>query len=271
MGPLDLGAAVALGAVQGVTEFLPVSSDGHLAVGAMVLEIPDMPLAMVVVLHAGTLLATLIVFGKELGELFASMWRGMREPRVWLKSDQGRLVSAIVVACIPTAVIGLLLEDAVESWAHVPWIVGVCLLGTALAVWTTRRGGGTDEVPSLKLALVVGIAQGFAVLPGLSRSGTTIATAMLLGLTGPAAFRYSFLMSLPAVGGALILELRKPGVFDELGVTAWIGSAVALVVGYVALRVLRELIGRGKFWAFALYLVPLGLGLVAYDVFWSHA
>jgi undecaprenyl-diphosphatase len=88
---------------------------------------------------------------------------------------------------------------------------------------------------------------------------------MMLGLTGPAAFRYSFLLSLPAVGGALALQLVKPGVFAEMGVSIWIGAAVALVVGYAALRILRELVGRGKFWAFAVYLVPLALVLIAYD------
>jgi undecaprenyl-diphosphatase len=263
--PLDLASAVILGAVQGATEFLPVSSDGHIAIGALLLSIPDLPLAMVVVLHAGTLLATLLVLGPELWQLVVAFGRGLRTPREYLRTDQGRLLSAIVVASIPTAVIGLVLEDRVESWAHVPWIVGICLLGTAAAVWVTRYGGGAREVPTIPMALLVGVVQGLAVLPGLSRSGTTIACAMMLGLTGPAAFRYSFLLSLPAVGGALALQLLKPGVFEEMGVSIWIGAAVALVVGYAALRILRELVGRGKFWAFAVYLVPLAIVLLAYD------
>jgi undecaprenyl-diphosphatase len=194
------------------------------------------------------------------------MGRGITQPREWWKSDQGRLAVAIVVATIPTGIIGILLEHRVEDWAHQRWIVGACLLGTAAAVWSTRRGGGTEEIPSLRTALLIGIAQGLAVLPGLSRSGSTIALAMALGLSGPAAFRYSFLLSLPAVGGALLLELRKPGVFDELGLTVWLGAAVSLVVGIAALLTLRALIGRGKFWAFALYLVPVGLALIAWDM-----
>src|SRR5690349_2646163 len=105
--PLDVGAAVVLGAVQGLTEFLPVSSDGHIAIGAFLMDIPDLPLAAVVVLHAGTLLATLIVLGPEVGKLLVAMGRGITKPREWWKSDQGRLAMAIIVATIPTGIIGI--------------------------------------------------------------------------------------------------------------------------------------------------------------------
>jgi undecaprenyl-diphosphatase len=266
-GSIDMGTAAVLGAVQGVTEFLPISSDGHIAIAAMLFGVSDeMPLTLVVLLHAGTLLATTIVFWPDLVALTRSSLSGVRAPRAFLESSDGRLLSAIVVASIPTAVIGLALEEHVEAWARVAWIVGACLLGSAVAVLATRRGGGERDVPALWHALVIGVAQGLAVMPGLTRSGMTIATAMLLGLSGPAAFRFSFLLSLPAIFGATLLQLRDPEAVASLGPPAIVGALVALCVGYAALRLLRALVNRGRFWIFAVYLLPLGIGLIAWDL-----
>lgn len=269
-GPIDIGTAAVLGAVQGATEFLPVSSDGHLALTAMGFGIEDeMPLAMVVLLHAGTLIATIAVFAKDLGLLAKSTATGLRSPRAWMDTDDGKLVTGVVVASIPTAIIGLVLEPHVEAFSRVAWIVGAGLLGSAAAVVATRfaAGGSARDVLPLSSALLVGVAQGLAVMPGLTRSGMTIATGMLLGLSGPAAFRFSFLLSLPAVFGAILLELRHTEELADIGVAALAGAIVALVVGYIALRTLRTLVDRGRFWIFALYLVPLGLGLIVWD--WS--
>jgi undecaprenyl-diphosphatase len=188
------------------------------------------------------------------------------EPRVFFASDDGRLVLGMVVASIPTAIIGLALEEHVEAWARVPWIVGACLLGSAAAVGATRLGGGDRDVLPLWKTLLVGVAQGLAVLPGLTRSGMTIATGMMLGLSGPAAFRFSFLLSLPAIFGATVLSLRHEEAWRELRTPALIGALVALVVGYAALRFLRAIVNKGRFWVFAIYLVPLGLGLIVWDL-----
>jgi undecaprenyl-diphosphatase len=235
------------------------------SLGAMLFGIPDMPLAMVVVVHAGTLLATLLVVGRDVGQLGVETFRGVRRPREFLASDQGRIVSGVVVATIPTAIMGLALEDRVESWSHVPWIIGVFLLGSAVAVLSTLKRAPDARMLSLGAYFLIGVAQGLAVMPGLSRSGTTIAAGMLLGLSGPEAFRFSFLLSLPAVLGAVVLELAKPGALAALGMPALIAGTVALVVGYVALRVLRHIVVQGRLWAFALYLVPLGVGLIAWN------
>lgn len=266
-GPIDTGTAVVLGFVQGVTEFLPISSDGHVALGAMLFGVSDeMPLSMVVLLHVGTLIATTIVFAPDLAGLAKSSAGGLRDPRAFFASDDGRLIAGVLIASVPTAIIGLLLRHEVEAWARVPWIVGVCLLASALAVLSTRRGGGERDVLPPWQAIFVGVAQGLAVLPGLTRSGSTIAIGMLLGLSGPAAFRFSFLLSLPAIAGATVLELRDPSVLSELGPGAIAGALTALVVGYAALRWLRAIVDQGRFWTFALYLVPLGLGIVAWDL-----
>jgi undecaprenyl-diphosphatase len=266
-GPIDMGTAIVLGAVQGVTEFLPISSDGHVALGAMLFGVSDeMPLSMVVMLHVGTLVATIIAFREDLTLLAKGAWSGVRQPRAYLASPDGRLVTGIVVASAPTALIGLLLEDRVEGFSRVPWIVGACLLASALVVFATRRGGGDAEVLPPWQALLVGVAQGLAVMPGLTRSGSTIAVAMMLGLSGPAAFRFSFLLSLPAIAGATLLKARDTQELAALGPGVIAGALTALIVGYVALRWLRALVRQGRFWTFALYLVPLGLGVIAWDL-----
>jgi len=268
-GPIDAGTAAVLGAVQGATEFLPVSSSGHVALGAMLFGISDdMPLSMVVLLHFGTLVATLALFKDDVIDLLKSLG-GLRDPKAWIETEQGTLVAGILLASVPTAIMGLWLEEKVEAFGRVPWIVGLCLLGSAVMVLSTRRGGGERTVLPLKLAILVGIAQGMAVMPGLSRSGTTIAIGMLLGLSGPAAFRFSFLLSLPAVAGATLLSLRHFEEIQALGVGALIGGVVALVVGYLALVWLRAIVNQGRFWLFALYLVPLGAGLVLWPLFES--
>lgn len=263
-GPIDMGEAAALGAVQGATEFLPVSSDGHIALGAFFFGISDMPLAMVVLLHVGTFIATIALFWDDIVALIRATLRGVAKPREFLGTDEGKLVSAMVAATIPTGVIGLLLEPHVEDFAQVPWIVGAGLLGSSVAVLSTLRGGGTSSVLPLGRAFLVGLAQGLAVLPGLSRSGMSIAVAMALGLSGPAAFRFSFLLSLPAIGGAMLLELRHWDQLVTLGPGALVGATMALLVGYLALRWLRALVDQGRFWVFAIYLVPLGLGVIAW-------
>lgn len=266
-GPIDVMTAVVLGAVQGLTEFLPISSDGHVALFAMLFGVSDeLPLSMVVMLHVGTLIATVVAFREDLATLARRTVSGLREPRAFLDSDEGRLLTAIAVASIPTAIVGLALEERVEAWARVPWIVGACLLLSALAVFTTRRGGGDAEGLTPQHALLVGIAQGLAVLPGLTRSGSTIALAMLLGMSGPAAFRFSFLLSLPAIFGATLLKARDHQELAALGPGVLIGALTAMIVGYLALRWLRSLVHQGRFWIFALYLVPLGVGIIAWDL-----
>lgn len=264
--PLDALTAAGLGALQGLTEFLPVSSSGHVALGALLFGVPDMSLTMVVIVHAGTLVATLLVVGRDVGELSVEAARGLRRPREFLASDQGKIVNGVLVASVPTAVMGLLLEDRVEAWSHQPPIIGLFLLGSAVAVLTTLRGGGDRATLGMGAYFLIGIAQGLAVFPGLSRSGTTIAAGMLLGLSAPEAFRFSFLLSLPAVLGAVVLKLTEPGALAQLGVPALIAGVVALIVGYFALRVLRRVVVRGRFWAFALYLIPLGALLIAWDL-----
>lgn len=267
----DTAAAAALGAVQGLTEFLPVSSSGHVALGALVFGIPDLPLTTVVVLHGGTLIATLAVVGNDVWRLAEQTRRGVTHPKDFLRSDAGRIVTGVVLASLPTALIGLMLDPYVERWSHTPAVIGGCFLVSAAMLMATRSGGGKLHLLGPWGYVAIGLAQGLAVMPGLSRSGMTIATAMLLGLSGLEAFRFSFLLSIPAVGGALLLKLLEPGAGAALGPSTWIGGTVALGTGYVALRALRRVVKQGRFWAFALYLAPLGAGLLAWAAWRSSS
>ncbi|MFO0681147.1 MAG: undecaprenyl-diphosphate phosphatase [Sandaracinus sp.] len=254
----ELVPALILGLVQGLTEFLPISSDGHLAIASMLFGGTPSSLALVVLLHLGTLAATVVVLRDDVLKLV----RTLATPSHWRGTEEGAALRTIVITSIPTAIVGLALHDRVEAWAESPLVVGACLLLSAAAVASTRWTGARATKESLDLpvwqCVVIGIAQGLAVLPGLTRSGSTIAVAMLLGIAGPAAFRLSFLLSLPAIAGAALLELRHPDVWSTLGLPAIAGALVAFAVGLAALLGLRHIVARGRFWAFAIYLVPLG-------------
>lgn len=259
------------GLVQGLTEFLPVSSDGHLAIAAMWLgDVVALPLGTVVLLHLGTLVATFAVLRRDAVATLSASVRALAAPRSLPQSPEGRTALTVVLASIPTAIVGLALHDVVEPLAEVPWVVGVCLLLTAGLVGSTIWSGPrtTSDEPSLRLwpALLLGLAQGLAVLPGLSRSGTTIALAMFLGLRPAAAFRLSFLLSLPAVGGAVLLELRHPEVWTDAGLPGLFGALVSGVVGVLALLWLQRWLAQGRFAIFAGYCALLGLILIGWSL-----
>lgn len=251
---------VILGIVQGLTEFLPVSSDGHLALGQRLLHTGG-NLETTVLLHAGTLLATLIVFRREVSSLLRELFASVRDPSRLRRDPRGEELAAIVLASVPTAAIGLVLHDVVDRWTRVPWIVGLCFLGTGAALVASRFGRPQPRWRWTPVkAVLVGIAQGLAVLPGLSRSASTLAMALLLGAPPDEAFRFSFLASIPAVTGALILEMARPDALVHAGGTAGlIGATVAFGVGYLALLALRHVVSRGRLWQFAFYVIPLAL------------
>ena len=258
-----------LGVVQGITEFLPISSDGHLATAAMLFTVPNASLALTVLLHVGTLLATALVFRVDLANMVRVGLEQLRSPRQLLQTPEGQLIANILAASIPTAVIGLLLESRVESLSRVRWVVGAGFLLSAAAVLSTRgKVAGRDQL-SLRGALLIGVVQGMAVLPGVSRSALTIAAALGLGLSAPAAFRFSFLLSLPAVAGAALLELGDPAVLSQFSTLSLAPAVTAFAPGCAALLLLRGMLTRGHFWLFALYLVPLGAAMLAWDMLGS--
>ncbi|HKO91059.1 MAG TPA: undecaprenyl-diphosphate phosphatase [Polyangiaceae bacterium] len=268
--------ALWLGIVQGLTEFLPVSSDGHLALAHTFLKASSgEDLFFDLVLHLGTLLAVLLVFGKDL-------WRFTREsvagllaiPRLGLRgafeAQEGlRVATLLLIATLPTAVIGLLLKKSVESHAFSTAAVaamivinGVTLWLSRYAPWLTPAGPGPlNELGITPVrAFVIGVAQGLAVLPGISRSGSTIVALLLLGAERERAAQFSFLLSVPAIVGAFVLTLDRESLALGLANPApyVLGAVVAAVVGIVALKIVLGLLRRARFYHFAWYCWLLG-------------
>lgn len=260
---IDALTAAALGALQGVTEFLPVSSSGHVAIGAQFFGIHENSLALVILLHLGTLLATLIVLRRDVMVLTKEGIAALRDPDRLRSTAEGRVIVGIVIATLLTGFLGFLLRNVAEAFAEDLRLVGFGFLVSAAFLIASGVTRGMNAEVSWWQAIGVGLAQGVAVLPGISRSGVTIAVAMILGVQGNAAFRFSFLVSLPAIVGAAVYEATGAEGLGSLGPAAWIGGATALVTGYVALVILRHIILVGRMWTFALYLVPLGVFLIA--------
>ncbi len=234
------------GIAQGITEFLPISSDGHLALLQFLLPNLNMTLGRVVILHAATLAATVVVLRREIGQL-------------WHETMGGDLqaLKSFTVACVPTAIIGIGLEPFVEHLSRNMVVVGVGFLVSAGALFSTRGAMGTLRFPGLWQAAVIGVAQGLAVLPGVSRSGMTIASALILGLSPAHAFQFSFILSLPAIAGAVALEGLKGG-FAELQTGDLMAAGAAFVFGVASLHVLRQILSQSRVWLFAFYLAWIG-------------
>ena len=249
-----------LGAVQGVTEFLPISSSGHLVLFQRLLGVDPPGVLLEALLHWGTLAAVLLVFRADLVELARSLTpRGTLEGR--------KEIGLIAAGTVPIVVLGLLLRSSIGGLFSSIAVLGGSFLGTGLLLALTgvvRRRAERNQTRFVD-ALVVGIAQAAALFPGLSRSGATIAAGLFSGLTPRRAARFSFLLAIPALFGAGCLNL-----WDAIsaGVAApWIGLAVGTVVaffvGWAAIRTLLALVSRGRLWVFSVYCVALGVAVLA--------
>ena len=267
MGPF--GNATLLGVLQGLTEFLPVSSSGHLSLATLVFGIDQGGLALNVMLHAGTLVATLLVLWQRIVPAAREGVLGLAQPRRFVTTNGGRDALVVIVASLPTALIGFLMRQPVEQFTHSPAALGMGFLATTALLLSTRwiKSG---EAASLSPwgALVVGAVQGLAVMPGISRSGATIAVALWLGVRKDRAFELSMLMSVPAVIGALLLEAPEITGDSEALPVAVVGAAVAFVSGVAALVLLRRAIKQGRFAWFALWVGPLALATLAMAKAW---
>jgi undecaprenyl-diphosphatase len=263
------GDAAILGVVQGITEFLPISSDGHLALAELLFDLKTGGLTFNVMLHAGTLLATLIMLREQIGRAVSGGLGALLKPSRIRETTGGRDALVVIAASLPTAVIGLLLRDPVEQWTKSPLAIGLGFLGTtAMLMLAHAATPGDREQPSLAGALAIGFAQGLAVLPGLSRSGSTIAVALLLGVRKERAFELSMLISLPAILGALLLESRHVVGTPFPGTPALVGTTVAFVTGLFALGLLRRIVVGGRFGWFAFWVGPLALATIGMGLAW---
>ncbi len=250
-----LSAAI-LGLLQGLTEFLPVSSSGHLVLFQQFLSVSGDEVLFDLVLHLGTLLPVLFFYRKEVKTLITDPISGEGQ---FIQRPGVQMLGLLILATIPTAIIGLALEDYFEALFSRPAALAITFTITGVLLFSTRYfGDGGHGIAKMKpwQAIVLGVAQGAAITPGISRSGTTIAVALFLGLKREDAARFSFLMSVPAILGAVVLKLVKldeasAGSLDPTSLT--VGFLVALVSGYFALVLLVGLVKRGGLPYFALY------------------
>ena len=256
---MDALWAALLGLIQGLTEFLPVSSSGHLVLTGHLIGLPNTGLVFELLLHLATLVAVIFYYRSDVAALIKAIPRALKAPLRGYRDDADvRLGMLVIAATIPTGVIGLLFKDDFEQLATQPQAVGVALLVTAALLTATHWIRPQARELNLTMALAIGLIQGMAITPGISRSGATIALALLLGLATIKAARFSFLISIPAIAGAAILKL-KDGLGDLDLINAGLGFAVALVSGYLALRWLVALVQARRFAAFAPYCAIVGI------------
>ncbi|MBI2079607.1 undecaprenyl-diphosphate phosphatase [Candidatus Micrarchaeota archaeon] len=253
---MDLSEAILLAIIQGITEWLPISSSGHLALIQNILGI-DAPIAFDILLHIGTLLAVFIYFWKELLEIAKAIF--------FLKwnSEEFKLAVFIGVASIPTAVIGLVFRKFFETIFHNILYLGIAFLITGVILYLTKNVKKNDQKLDNKKALLIGIAQGIAVAPGISRSGSTIGAGLLLGLNRRKAATFSFLMSIPAIIGAFMLDARSV-ILDIDPVNGFVGILISGVVGYLTIKYLMKIIEDKKFYLFAYYCWLVGALSIIY-------
>lgn len=258
---MDVLKTALLAVLQGLTEFLPVSSSGHLVILERLLSMKRSGLALEVALHLGTVLAVIVVYWSEIRGIVADSVGALRS-KTALENPSVRFVFVIIVASIPTGIIGLLAKDVVDRMFSTVLPVGMGLIVTAVALRLTRFASDgearTGEIGLLR-AVVVGIAQGIAVMPGISRSGATLACGLLVGIERESAAKFSFLLSVPAVLGASVLELRHVGREGMDWIAIGVGVVVAFAVGYLALRLLLRFVKGGRLYVFSYYCYPLGL------------
>lgn len=290
---MSLLQAILMGLIQGITEFLPVSSSGHLAIFQYIFKVnTDTGMLFEVMLHLGTLVAVCVVFWKDVKKLFIEgisligdvcvnlkvffsrrFGGGSEDYRRVVKNAYRKFVLLIIITTIPTGIIGIVLNGVVDSASSSLLVPGICLIINAivlLMVGSLPGGRKKVKASSYKDAAAVGVAQGIAVLPGISRSGSTISACLALGFDRSFAVKYSFIASLPAIVGANLLELRHLGDAVSGGDNFFyylIGMVVAGVVGYVCIRIMMYVVSNKKFTYFAYYCAIVGVISLVFHFF----
>ena len=261
---MELLKALLLGLIQGLSEFLPISSSGHLVIFSEILNFHEEGIAFEVFVHFGTLLSVLVAFRYELQRMLMAPYI------VWIKKDRSDAELQkylnwdlyIIVATIPAVIVGLIFKDAIEGFFGSVLLVFFMLLITALLMWAAQFLRPKDVDFSYGRSFLIGVAQAFAIMPGISRSGSTIFTGMALGLNREDVARFSFLMSIPAILGAVVLKLRDllaapPTSAEMLNILA--GTVMAAISGYLAIIWLLDVVKKGKLQWFGYYCFALSL------------
>jgi len=266
---VGIGNAIILGLLQGLTEFLPVSSSGHLVLGKALLGIPEQGIAFEVFVHFGTLLAVVTIFRKDIVNLFQAFFSLFKKStysqgfsKKYASDADLRLLIFICLATIPAVIVGLLFEDYVETAFSSPHFVGVTLIITAVILSATFFKSKTEKPMNLLNTFIIGVAQAFAIMPGISRSGSTISFGLFQKMSGNDAARFSFLLAVPAILGAVVLktsELIKTGISGEFFLVLLVGTIASYISGYIAIETLLSIVRKGKLYLFAPYCLIIGI------------
>ncbi len=275
---MEVYQAIILGLIQGLTEFLPVSSSGHLVIFQRIFGLMEPEIFFDICVHVGTLVAVIVYFRKDLYAMITSLFQKSflvlkKETTIssaWQDQDI-KMAVFIITGLIPTVVAGLLIDKIADVLFTSVFITGIMLIITGTILWQTRK---FQEAPSgvtentLKKAFLIGLVQGFAVIPGISRSGSTIAAGLFLGLDRELAAKFSFLMSIPAITGAAILSLKDIESLSGISFKVIIpGMLVSCISGYLALSLLVFIVKKGRLFAFAPYCWIAGLVAIAYGYY----
>ena len=262
---MNLLEAVILGVVQGLTEFLPISSSGHLVLSEFLLKVKFDDISFEVFLHFGTFLSVIIVFRRTIKSMLEAVW--LKAKSIFTGEDVSyveegwRLFWLIFVGSIPAGIIGIFFEDYVEFCFSSVTLVALMLLFTGTVLFLTQFFVAARRKVTFSDAFVVGMAQALAILPGISRSGLTISAGIFKGVESSKAAEFSFLLSLPAILGASLIKLKDVLNQDTLSQDLSIyltGAFTAFVVGYLAIKLLLSVIKKGKFQYFAYYCFAVG-------------
>ena len=264
---MTLFQSIILGLIQGLAEFLPVSSSGHLALAQKIFSLDEIPILFDVILHLATLLAVVLVFRKTIWRLLCVLGRFLARKTKDEDADDLSMILAIIIATIVTAVFGLILNKIIPDLPLQAVFIGFII--TALVLHLSSLYSRKKQTPvkdatkkiSIPQALIVGFAQGIGVMPGISRSGSTISSALFCNIDRETAGTFSFLLSIPAILGAFILEVKD---LDQLSSSVPLlsliaGCIAAFLSGLFALKVLLRLIKKGRLEYFAFYLIPLAI------------
>lgn len=248
--------ALFLGILQGLTEFLPVSSSGHLELGEALLGIePKDPTLFAVTVHAATALSTIFVFRHRITGLFRNTWHGGPH-------NERRYALKLLLSMIPIGLLGVFFKEEVELFFEDrPVLVGSMLLITAILLFLSNRASDGRKNVAYGSALVIGIAQAFAVMPGISRSGATISTALLLNVGRDRAAEFSFLMVLPPIAGVMLLDIMEVLEKGGTNMSLWpliVGFAAAFLSGVLACKWMLRIVARARLSVFALYCAIVG-------------
>lgn len=259
--------AIILGIVQGLTEFLPVSSSGHLELAKVIFgneSLPQESLTFTVVLHFATALSTLVIFRKDIIEIFKGLFQ-------FKNNEEFQFSAKIIISMIPAVIIGLLFEEELEAFFNGNvLLVGFMLLITGLLLFLADKAKNTNKNVSYKNAFIIGISQAIAMLPGISRSGATISSSVLLGVDRTKAARFSFLMVVPLIFGKVAKDILGGAISfsDESFGVMLVGFAAAFLSGLLACNWMISLVKRSKLYYFSAYCFIVGALAIGYSYFY---